>query len=45
MGGLLRWAIQEAVYRNKFKVYSNESNGTDEGAADLPKAGVYDAVG
>lgn len=25
MGGMMRWAIQEAVLRNEFKVYSNGS--------------------
>ena len=41
MGGMMRWAIQEAVLRNEFKVYSNESNGTEPESAYKPEEPVY----
>lgn len=40
MGGMMRWAIQEAVLRNELKVYGYESNGTEQGAADSTETAV-----
>ena len=41
MGGMMRWAVQEAVLRNELKVYGYESNGTEQGAAASTEAEIY----
>ena len=48
MGGMLRWAVQEAVLRNEFKVYSDESLLSQDGRRggvpvdEAGRAGVHE---